>query len=405
MVLNLLFLILLLGLLIFITGKDLYRNSIYEGPFWFSIVLLGWFIPKYFSMMGKDNSSIFLAYVFLCTSFFIFAFRINVNFNFKQRYLDGKYLNIWLIFTSVIGLIAYVKARSVLDVYQELHGGHLTGFITILFFLSKLLVINFAVSFNNFLNKRNITAIIYMLPSLLYFLDRIFIYGRRETLLTLVLIILTLLYFKTNFLLKRALLVPCVIFGAVIISTVGQYRYVMENDLPLSEYSPLEGFTDSANTDHSNEVLIATKKINFIWDNDMYDMYLSLWDRVIHSYFPGQIFGAGLKKSLTFSYNQVTTDMLSGTYSSGMTSTGFVDSFQAFSFFGFMIFFLIGVLLKRVWNQALHGRELAIILYPLLLSKSLFTITHSSAHFFLELISFYVFFGFYYLCTASREVV
>ena len=68
--------------------------------------------------------------------------------------------------------------------------------------------------------------------------------------------------------------------------------------------------------------------------------------------------------------------------STGSTMTGLADAFRSFWYFGWVKFFLIGFLLKKIWNAAQSGSLGGQLLYMLLIVKTMHVITHNTHWFF-----------------------
>ncbi|EEC8032185.1 oligosaccharide repeat unit polymerase [Escherichia coli] len=383
---------------------DFFRNKYYSARFWFICVYLSWFFPQllnvYQSSSFDESTKIsFILYSYFCIVFFIVG---NCIVNFKDKLFfnefDEKKINFWLLIATTVASVSYLKARSVLDVYAELYGGHLTGFITILFFLSRIFIYTYAVSFYNFLDKRNVASFILMLPSLLYFLDRILIYGRRSSLAEFFIITTFILYFKCNKKVSKRYLIVGIVCAVMFIHGVGKYREIMSDPTKsLSEFSLVNSFQEGVTNVNASEALLAMAKIDYVYVNDLYDFGAEAWDRIVHSFIPGQLIGHDLKKYITLNYNTVTNADVVYSGTSGLTNTGFFDSFHAFSFAGVLIFFCFGVFSKYLYVKACTNNYIFVIFYSSSLPQLLHTITHSTTHYIIEVISFNLFFGMYFL--------
>jgi hypothetical protein len=121
------------------------------------------------------------------------------------------------------------------------------------------------------------------------------------------------------------------------------------------------------------------------------DFGSSLWNSFVHSYFPGQLFGRDFKESLYFDIVQKLSPVAVLDRYPGTTVTGFADAFQSFGVLGFGLFAVISAVFAKRLRNANSGSLVSEVIVILLVSPGVHAITHSTHHFFLELLKIYLF--------------
>ena len=67
---------------------------------------------------------------------------------------------------------------------------------------------------------------------------------------------------------------------------------------------------------------------------------------------------------------------------SGLTTTGFVDAFNSFWYFGFIKFFVVAFIMSKLFMAANRGHRVAQLLCMLLTVPAMHIVTHSTFWFF-----------------------
>ncbi|HDI3235592.1 TPA: hypothetical protein PMB67_003650, partial [Vibrio cholerae] len=67
----------------------------------------------------------------------------------------------------------------------------------------------------------------------------------------------------------------------------------------LSEFSLVNSFQEGITNVEASEALLAIAKVDYVYVNGLYDFGAETWDRIIHSFIPGQFVGHDLKKYIT----------------------------------------------------------------------------------------------------------
>jgi hypothetical protein len=112
-----------------------------------------------------------------------------------------------------------------------------------------------------------------------------------------------------------------------------------------------------------------------------FDFGISHWNELVFRYVPAQLVGADLKDALTISVDTPAREEFLYTPVTGSTLTGMNNTFQSFWYFGSLEFGVIGFVMCRLWRAACLGSMNAQLMYSLVLSQALESITHSTDNF------------------------
>jgi hypothetical protein len=120
----------------------------------------------------------------------------------------------------------------------------------------------------------------------------------------------------------------------------------------------------------------------------------SFWNNLVFRYVPAQLVGSRVKQSLMVGNREdYARRFLGYLRPRGTTMTGMSDSYTSFWYFGSLVFFLIGLCLRQLYESARQRQDTAEILYCVLAVDALQSITHHSDFFFLPWIHLAAFLG------------
>jgi len=120
------------------------------------------------------------------------------------------------------------------------------------------------------------------------------------------------------------------------------------------------------------EVILTT------YEGQLYEWGKLHWNKLVHGYFPGQIFGHDTKQDLKFDIDDTADRRNRFRGTMGVTSTGMADCFTSFGFFGCVKYVLIGYVMGRWYRRAFQGDLAARLAYSTLISAALHTISHGT---------------------------
>jgi hypothetical protein len=118
-----------------------------------------------------------------------------------------------------------------------------------------------------------------------------------------------------------------------------------------------------------------------IWathEKESYEFGAIHWNRLVHAYFPGQIFGRDTKQRLKLDLEELAEQANIRRGTVGVTSTGMADCFTSFGYFGCLKYFVIGAVMGRWFRRAFAGDLAAQLAYSTLISAALHTISHGT---------------------------
>src|SRR5262249_51556279 len=144
--------------------------------------------------------------------------------------------------------------------------------------------------------------------------------------------------------------------GALWINSIGSFR--VKEDIGFMEKverADLFGTFGETMTKGGFELNNAALWIWCINEENEYDFGGYHWNQFIHGYFPGQIFGYDMKKSLMFPTRDLLKEKLGYTPPVGVTSTGMADAFGSFWYFGCLKFLVIGYVMGRWYQRGKWG--------------------------------------------------
>jgi hypothetical protein len=115
------------------------------------------------------------------------------------------------------------------------------------------------------------------------------------------------------------------------------------------------------------------------YEKESYEYGKLHWNRLVHAYFPGQIFGHDTKANLKFDLEDVgaQANLRRGTV--GAAQTSMADCFTSFGYFGCLKYLVIGAVMGRWFRRAFAGDLAAQLAYSTLVSAALHTVSHGTA--------------------------
>lgn len=225
----------------------------------------------------------------------------------------------------------------------------------------------------------------------LFYLDRILLAGRRAAAAEFFFIIVLALFFGRGRILPRALprwvMPAAMVMMVLLMHSTGDYRSLAKTegwDAPLQATTRIDFIDNIVSVVQRGgyELRNAVFMIEAYDRTLHFDFGLSHWNQLVSNYVPGQLVGRDLKESLMLPLQDEAKQVFGYRSKYGSTVTGLVDTFGSFWYFGCLKFFIIGFVLRKIWNAAHSGGLVAQLLYMLLIVKAMHAVTHST-HWFL----------------------
>lgn len=253
-------------------------------------------------------------------------------------------------------------------------------------FFAQTLSYGFAVAFLLFVTSRSRVALAIAVFAAVFYLDRILLAGRRGVTLEFGFIILLSLWFGRGWSIPRPIALAGLILGTLALHSTGEYRAATANTQE-SKWQQIRSipFLDNLQQQLSHggsELENAVYYIAAVDETKQFDYGVFHWNTLVFNYVPAQLLGSEFKQSLTIPVEEVDTYLMYGhSPRLGSTITGLVDAFGSFWFFGCLKFFVIGFVLRRLYQAAVEGHFVARLLYMLIITSALHTITHHTQWF------------------------
>lgn len=395
------FILLIIYTLINIIIIGLYYRKDYgviQTPCLFSLVSLIFVVPQLFQIIGfvLDSDSymtLSLLVMISCNIAIYYGFKIgniypifsNINVTFNWE----RVIYILILFAIVGGGATFMNR----GVYK---GGFVSGTYVIINFFSSYLDYLLIIILTVLYKKGSLPKLFWIILMLVFAIqvDKFIISARRGEAIQFVLTI-AFFYFYIHGIYKYHRLkwvIPLFfIIGLFLNSQIGEYRLnaysgkisVAENVKQLSL-----SFTKKTTTLRNLEINNAILGINSCYNVGGYDYGTFNWNGVIKNFIPKSLGGVNFKESLMFSNKN--ESIVEDLCKSGSTMTGYYDAFTSFGVFAWIKFFIIGIILGRLWKES-HRSVNALILYVALISPSLHSITHSTNNFFSAIVFYTIF--------------
>lgn len=369
---------------------------IFEYPYLVALLIVGWVLPQAVSveklgLAAPFDPTITWVYMILCLTFLVFGYFFGRNYSGRPTALrphetiDGYDLNrinkaaIVMVGVGAASYFMMVRQAAVDDL-----GSEWTGIATFYAQLVNLLVYGAALSWLVYLKTGNRRSLGLAIIALVIFLPIVLTAVKREGAFQVVLVIAAGLFFARRKVPPRLVIIFGCLSGILLLHQVAAIRsYVKQNDSSLigaivageatKEFSLVNRATSTEVTGAVTDIAIASSSGDF-------KPFSSIWNGLVHQYFPAFIFGREAKDSLKVT--RFDDGPLAGRfYWRGATRTGFSDSFSDFWYFGAMIFGLIAFVYGRVYRRALAGDMRFQVIYMVLLADGLMVITESVVRF------------------------
>lgn len=302
---------------------------------------------------------------------------LNVPLNFNKLKIVGMvYMALGYMFLFLINreLAAAAEVET-----------QLSGSVTIYFMFFNVIYIALPIFLYFSIRQPNFFNIALTVLSALPTLQLIIFAGRREPTALFILTIALSLFYQKGIKPPRFAIVGIIVFAMLIIPAIGDYREKAQEDpwMALTTLDLKQSFINyfKVEEDEVLELVVAAHVLDSYGFHGEYTFGASYWNEMVFRYVPGQLLGSEFKESLYIGERMV---VYRNGYERppGLTITGLADSFQQFSYFGFIFFFFLGGLFRHLWRLSItDGNLLVQILYMLCFIQALLSVTHATVIF------------------------
>ena len=298
----------------------------------------------------------------------------------RERYDFDKLLK-GAVALVLMGGVAQILLERAVATMQA--GDVFTGAVAFYVMASALLIYGASLGWILYLYTGNKKALTLAFIRLAVTLPTILLAARRELSFTVVSIIFLGFWFVKKRAISRLLLIPLVFVGTILINNAGAIRgYIVKENVTLIGALSADNLEDtSRNKNNYAEMASGVSDIAITSWSGRYSLLSPYYNTLIQLYVPAFIVGHDLKDNLRVPEDE-SGDSYSKYFANGSTRTGFADSFQAFHYFGCVVFFVVSYLMGLLWKRANSGDILSQLYYMILLAAGLKVFTESTSIFF-----------------------
>jgi hypothetical protein len=292
----------------------------------------------------------------------------------EHSYSEQRLLHVAVIL-SAVGSYSFYKFGQLPD--EERLRGLLSGTSVAILFFARLLTYGFAIAVTCLVNRRSFLAWAIVCVDTGFYLQRIFIAGRRGETAEFCLIIALAFWFRHKWAIPRTLVLAGLLMSLVGLLGAREYRaaswYGETKAATIADidlYKNWKELQDEGGPEMRNAVYAIKEKS----ETGDFEYSFGTWNNLIFSYVPAQLVGESFKSGLMLTLNP--TFERGREPPVGSTYTGFYDAFGSFWYLGCFKFFVIAALMGSIYVRALRGDEAMQILYALSVVPSMLVITH-----------------------------
>jgi hypothetical protein len=358
------------------------RGAIYEYPFLAAAIAVAFLLPQLPGLadnmfLPADGFAKTLAFTIVCIAMIPLGWRHAARplMSTPTHFSESKLL-IASATLSVAGAGFYVAVGRLPP--ETMVSTTISGVPVILLFFSKMLVFGFAIAALCAVRRPTWLWLAILVGDSILYLDRIVVTGKRAETLEFVLIIAMSFWFRRGFALPRTLVVGALVLGMLGMASTEDYRQITRRgETPSLESLSRIDFAanfDTLLSGGGSEFQNAIMRVELVSRTQGFDYGLFHWNELVMAFVPAQIVGEATKRSLLVE----TPGAIDRFYQphTGTTETGIADAFGSFGYLGFLKFYVIAWLLRRLHRSASLGDAACQIIYMLSLVPAMNVLSH-----------------------------
>lgn len=258
-------------------------------------------------------------------------------------------------------------------------GVQMTGMPVVYLFFAQLMPYGLAIALLCFARRPSWFALAIILFDLIFYFDRILVTGKRAEAIQLLLMILLAFWFYRRMIVPRVIMFIGIFAGTFLMTSMGDYRQITRaaSGFVLDDIMQID-YTANFNETLERgglEMRNAVQRIDEIDRRLEFDYGKFHWNRIVFTFVPAQLVGAGIKDSLRLDTPQPSRDYNPVT---GTTETGLVDAFSSFWYFGALKFFVLAWAMRRLWETAMADEMLGQLVYMMSIVPAMHAISHQT---------------------------
>ncbi|MFA0512879.1 hypothetical protein [Vibrio breoganii] len=380
------------------------QNYIYQAPFWFTLISLGWFFPQAVGGLNKvdiyPNNAYILGMIFatLCNISFYLGWYFSYHKKHNSNVLMDLQFDDYGLYRvgATLCLIGFYFQWKLWSLPEEiLTSSTWSGIAVQYVFFSQVFKYGFLILWICYLRRGkwlSIEYLILILPCLLLILDAAIFRGRRAEMMNLVSYLIVGLWLVRGIKVPRLILVLLLGLGIIFINSIGVYRSIMKNE----NLTTVQKFEQAINADYLSANKASTRESGFEFDNYIYtrsavgedfdfDYGVFHWNRFVFNYIPAQLVGNDIKQSFMIDglvdIQKKTIEKYGHSFNTGSTITGYADSFVSFGWLGFVKFLIAGLMSGWLSRHAQNNSFIGQLLFLFMLNYIMHVVTHNTNEF------------------------
>lgn len=281
-----------------------------------------------------------------------------------------------------VGLFCTFQSAKIYDTSILTNGGDIreNHAFQIFLFFRLYFDIGLFYALTYIIKEKKIPKFIYtiILIACLYYLYTIVFYAKRALVVKLFMslgLLLSIIKPQWQSKLKIAVIVFFTL-GTIYQASIGSIRNNLRSDREKVNINIWENYKQSYVTQdlvHGMDLGNGALLIKYTKEHNTYNGGLFLWNDIVTWYFPSFIFGKEGKENLkVLNENDQYVESLTHGVTTG---TGYYEAFSAFGYFGFVLFYILGIILGKIWQRVKYSS-----LYLIVYLSFMYNIPNLSSH-------------------------
>ena len=300
--------------------------------------------------------------------------------SFNYVYSVSRLKKASLIFSFIGALFYFLISRLPEEIRMA---SQPSGILVAFRFFAQIMTYGFALALILYFSNNSKFALLIILFDIVIYLDRILIAARRGEAALIIIMFFLALWFVKRWIVPKYFVVIGILFSTIFIYSTGDYRESKADQFSNSSVFEINYQDNLIKViDFGGpELELASYQIEAIARRSDYDFGAFYWNSIVFNFIPAQIFGQNLKNKLTLKSDDAAFKEFGYEGMTGSTSTGLVDIFKSFWYFGVIIFYVISYVLARIYSAAINGNIFMQLMYMIMLVNGIHSITHNAGWF------------------------
>jgi hypothetical protein len=375
------------------------RDGGMQFPFLAGLTFGGWVIPQLWGIQGEphlpdgafDRVALMGA---LCASMCLVGYVLPAR---PMTALNWEYDDERLLRAAVALTIVGAFFSLLFDLLPKTTvNSQMSGLSVALLFFSDIMQYGFALAVLIYARTGSKWALAIAAFGSYFYLQDILAGGRRATASEFFFVLILSLWFGRKKALSPFAILLVALIGIVGSFNIGEYRSASYDaqGVTWKEVTSIEWIENTKEVFEKGggEMRAATYQMAATAEQETYDYGIYHWNRLVFRYVPAQLLGNGVKQALILDVagaevisrqrNEATYRLYGYQKELGLTTSGMTDSFSSFWYFGSIKFFVISLILSKIYLGAQNGNMTAQLSYMVLVVPAMHAVTHNTSWFF-----------------------